>query len=459
MATLNPKLKDFWIGSDGKLLKARNRVLHGGRSSSKSWEYAGRVSQITQEYKTRVLCVRRYQNKIKDSVYTLIKNQIDNFKFNGFDIQANCINHENGSEMVFYGIERNIDEIKSFEGCDILWIEEAHNLTKEQWEILEPTIRKQGSEIWISFNGKFVPDFIWQYFIVNTPEDTIVRQINYDENEFVSDTILKVINSLKVNDYETYKHVYLGVPLSNDDSVIIRREWIEAAIDFHIEFEFDCDETMTGRSTLGYDVADSGDDKNAVTHVDGRIIDDSYEWSGGKNELTKSAKRVKTEAVKHDATIIYDSIGVGAHTGSTLKDNNFYSFRPFNAGGKVYKPMRKYKGIKQGEFFSNIKAQAWWIVADMFRNTHDYVVNGNHNYTVNDLVSINGKMRRLQQLMSELSTPRQDFDKQGRVKVESKDDLKARGIKSPNLADSCIMALIIELVANLQVSTLDIRGI
>ena len=454
MASLNPELKDFWVDDSGKLRKARNRVLHGGRSSSKSWEYAGRASHIGQAYRTRIFCVRRYQNKIKDSVYTLIKNQINNFGFNGYDIQANCINHENGTEMVFYGIERNIDEIKSFEGGDILWIEEAHNLTKDQWDILEPTIRKQGSEIWISFNGKFMTDFVWQYFIVNTPANTIVRQINYDQNPFISDTMLDIINNLKVNDYDSYKHIYLGIPLTDDDSVIIRREWIEAAIDFHKKFNLE----MDGRTILGYDVADSGADKNAVTVVEGSVIVNCYEWNGGQNELKKSADKVRLDARKRDGIIIYDSIGVGAHTGSTLQANDFDDFYGFNAGGKVNKPVKKYNGIKQKEFFSNIKAQAWWLVADRFRKTHDYVINGNRDHDIDDLISLKSNIKDLEQLISELATPRQDFDKQGRVKVESKDDLKARGIMSPNLADSTIMALSIGLVAGNRIHNVEIRG-
>ena len=155
---LNPRLRDFWQDDNGRLIQARHRILYGGRASSKSWEFAGRIAHISQEYQTRVLCVRRYQNKIKDSVYTLIKNQIDNFDLHGFDVRASEILHKNGSEFAFYGIERNVDEIKSFEGADVLWLEEAHNLTKEQWEILEPTIRKQGSEIWISFNPQLITD-------------------------------------------------------------------------------------------------------------------------------------------------------------------------------------------------------------------------------------------------------------------------------------------------------------
>ena len=454
MATLNPELKSFWVGDDGKLIQSRNRVLHGGRASSKSWEFAGRIAQIGQQYKTRVLCVRRFQNKIKESVYTLIKSQIDNFGFTGYNQLASSIEHENGTEFVFYGIERNIDEIKSFEGADVLWIEEAHNLTKEQWEVLEPTIRKQGSEIWISFNGRLVTDFVWQNFVVNTPKNTTVRHINYTDNPFISNTMLEAIDELKAKDYDRYEHIYLGVPLSDDDAVIIKRSWVDAAIDFHKKVDFN----MLGAKVVGYDVADSGDDKNATVSVDGTVITACDEWQGDLNGLKKSTDKVRLKAIKQNAMIIYDSIGVGAHTGSTLQAASFYTFAGFNAGGKVFKPTKKYNGVKQREYFSNIKAQAWWLVADRFRNTYDYIVNGNTSYDSDDLISIDSNIKDLEQLISELIVPRQDFDKAGRVKVESKDDLKKRGIVSPNKADACIMALSAQLVSDSRVNELNITG-
>ena len=454
MSTLNPNLRDFWESPNGKLIKARNRVLHGGRSSSKSWEFAGRAAQIGQEYKTRFLCVRRFQNKIKESVYTLIKNQIDNFGFGGYDVQASEIKHSNGTEFVFYGIERNIDEIKSFEGADVLWIEEAHNLTEEQWEILEPTIRKEGSEIWLSFNGRFVSDFVWQNFVVNPPPNTIVRKVNYLENPFLSSTIETVIDALKLKDYNKYEHVYLGIPRNDDDQVIIKRSWLDAAIDFHLKTDLE----LGGYPCVGYDVADSGDDANSTTTAKGSIVTECKEWSGGENELRKSAKRVKLTAQKVGAKVIYDSIGVGAGTGSTLLDLDYNDFAGFNAGGKVVKPNKKYEGVKQKEFFSNLKAQAWWLAADRLRNTYDYAVNGNKDYKAEDLISISSKIDCIEGLFSELTTPHRDFDKAGRVKVESKADLAARHIKSPNKADSFIMALSHSLINNNRVGDLNVTG-
>ena len=454
MASLNPQLKNFWVDDEGKLIPSRIRVLCGGRASSKSWEFCGRIAQIAQEYKTRVLCVRRFQNKIKESVYTLIKSQIENFELGGYSALSSSIENVNGSEFVFYGIERNIDEIKSFEGADILYLEEAHNLTKEQWEILEPTIRKEGSEIWISFNPRLISDFIWQNFIVNPPKNSMIRHINYDENPYLSNTMLDAITEAKEKDFERYEHIYLGKPLSDDDSVIIKRSWVETAIDFHLQYKGE----MLGKVVLGYDVADSGADKNAVTICNGSVVTDCYEWQGGENELKKSADKVRMAANKVSGHIIYDSIGVGAHTGSTLQGAGFTSFSGFNAGGKVQRPLRKYNGVKQKEYFSNVKAQAWWLVADRLRNTHDYVVNGNTDYKPDDLISLSSKIPNIESLISELTTPRRDFDKAGRVKVESKDDLKKRDIMSPNKADAFIMALSISLVNSNRVAELDYTG-
>lgn len=446
-ASLNPNLRDFWQ-CDGKMLPSRHKILFGGRASSKSYEFAGMAAFIASKYKTKFLCVRRYQNKIKESVYTLIKHQIDRFGLTGFDVQASAIYHKNGSEFVFYGVQHSTDEIKSFEGADVMWCEESNNLTEEQWKVLEPTIRKEGSEIWISFNPGLVTDFVWQHFVMNTPSSTIKRHINYDENPFLSKTMLDVINELKAKDYESYEHIYLGKPLTDDDNVIIKRQWVEAAIGLKLE---------GGRKVIGYDVADSGDDKNAVAISDSVTLHDIYEWKGGENELKKSADRVRLEAIKHKAHVIYDSIGVGAHTGSTLQASGFHQFSGFNAGGKVVKPVKKYNGVKQREYFSNIKAQAWWLVADRFRNTYDHVMNGTH-YESHDLIAINPDIKCLEQLISELTVVRRDFDKAGRVKVESKDDLKGRGIMSPNLADAFIMSFIISLINNSQVSDLEITG-
>lgn len=439
MPSLNPNLLDFWF-KDGKpapenFIRCRHRVLYGGRASSKSYEFAGMAASLAEQYQTRFLCVRRYQNKIKESVYTLIKDQIGRFGMPGFNVMASTIEHTNGSEFVFYGIERNTDEIKSFEGADILWIEEAHNLTKEQWQILKPTIRKQGSEIWISFNPKLVTDFVYQRFVVNPPKDCRVRLINYLENPFLSDTAKADIEDLKEEDYEEYEHIYLGVPRSDDDMAVIKRSWLEAAVDAHIKLGMD----LSGAQTVGYDVADSGDDKNAVADFDGAICRFIDEWKAPEDELNQSARRAWSRVEKR-GRLVYDSIGVGAHVGSTLRSDGITGgYHKFNAGGAVVNPDKDYAPkIKNKDKFENLKAQAWQDVADRLRNTFN-AVNKGMEYPPSELISISSGLEKLERLKTELSTPRKRFSKRGLDMVETKDELAKRGVESHNLADAFIM--------------------
>lgn len=445
MASLNPNLTDFWFDGepcDENFIKVRHRVLYGGRASSKSWEFAGMAAYISANYRTRFLCVRRFQNKIKESVYSLISAQIERFKFPGFDVQAANIYHDNGSDFSFYGIERNVDEIKSFEGADVLWIEEAHNLTKEQWDILEPTIRKEGSEIWISFNPRLITDFVYQRFIVNTPKNTRIRLINYDENPFISSTMVEAIQAKKEEDEEEYQHIYKGVPLTDDDFAIIKRSWIEAAIDAHLHLDID----MTGVSCVGYDVADSGEDKNAIAKLNGSICVDVQEWKGGEDELRESALRAWSN-VDANGFLVYDSVGVGAHVGSTLQSINAGArYFKFNAGGAVENQHDIYApGIKNGEKFENLKAQAWQTIADRFRNTYN-AINKGMKFDASQLISISSDIDGIESLKSELSTPHKKYSKRGLDMVETKDELKKREIASPNKADAFVMAYSLPLV-------------
>ena len=436
--TLNPVLKDFW------LTPARNRVLYGGRSSSKSWDAAGFAIFLSNSCKIRVLCTRQFQNKIEESVYTLLKVQIARFGLSHrFRILENkIINRYTGSEFIFYGLWRSIDEIKSLEGVDIHWAEEAHLLTEEQWEILNPTIRKQGSQHWIIFNPRLATDYVYKRFVTNPPPNTIIRQINYMENPFLSQTMLDEIEAAKAEDYENYLHVYEGVPLSDDEDSVIKRSHVMAAIDGHNALGIQ----ISGIRRIGFDVADAGEDYCAMVESYGSLNLWADQWKAKDDELLKSCTKVWAKARESEAHIIYDAIGVGATSGAKFNELNFehkmsIPHQKFFAGGSVTKPDSSYQksGIKNKDYFSNIKAQAWWLIADRFRNTFNAVRNG-HSFNDDDMIFIDGNMPYLNQLIDELTSPKQDYDNAGRVKVESKKDLSKRDVASPNLADAFIMA-------------------
>lgn len=442
-ASLNPALEDFWLAP------ARNRVLKGGRASSKSWDAAGFAIYLASNFKIRVLCARQIQNKIEESVYNLLKTQIYRFGLQSqFDILKNkIINKHTGSEFVFYGLWRHIEEIKSLEGIDICWIEEAHSLTKAQWEILEPTIRKEHSQFWLLYNPDLVTDFIHQHFIVNTPPKTVIRHINYLENPFLSETMLDVIEAKKNADYDGYVYTYLGEPRQDDDLAIVKRSWFKAAIDAHIKLNF----TASGTKSLGYDVADSGEDSNATASVQGSVVYAIDEWKGKEDELLRSSTRAYTTALNSGAHIIYDSIGVGAGVGAKVKELNAspkyarhpdVEFSRFIAGGSIINPKKEYEpNVLNKDMFSNLKAQAWFDIARRFRNTYNAVQNG-ESHSPGDMISISSEMGEdfVNALCDEITMPRQDRDAAGKVKVESKTDLAKRGVASPNIADAVVMA-------------------
>lgn len=442
--SLNPCLRSFWTAP------ARNRVLHGGRASSKSWDAAGYATYLAHHAKLRVLCVRQFQNRISESVYALLKIQIERFGLSDyFDIQRDKIySTRTGAEFMFYGLWRSIDEIKSLESVDILWIEEAHNLTEEQWKILEPTIRKEHSQVWVVFNPKLATDFAYKRFVLNPPPNTIVRQINYDENPFLSETMLKIIEAAQLEDPDEFTHIYLGQPRMDDDGVIIKRSWLLAAIDAHKALGFQAE----GRKRTGFDIADSGQDKCATVSAHGSVALGADLWKAAEDELLKSCTRVYHAARAAGSDITYDSIGVGASAGAKFGEINqalpgaqHVKYAKFNAGGAVWRPETVYKpdalgkGTKNKDMFSNIKAQAWWLLADRFRNTYNAVRKG-ESHPVDQMISLSSDMPYLNLLIDELSTPKRDYDANGRVKVESKKDLAKREVASPNLADAMVMA-------------------
>jgi phage terminase large subunit len=280
-----------------------------------------------------------------------------------------------------------------------------------------------------------------------------VRQINYTENPFLSQTMMDVIDAAKAEDEDEYNHIYLGVPRDDDDDAVIKRTWIMSAIDAHKTLGIE----PTGDKRLGFDVADAGKDKCAQVFAHGQLAQWCEEWKAGEHELLKSTTRVWNTAHERSATVIYDSIGVGAQVGAKINELNQADehgiARPvrivhtgFNAGGQVHKPDALYARTRKTnkDMFANIKAQAWWSVADRLRNTHNAVRNG---MTVDpaDMIFIDSAMPNLAKLIDELATPRRDFDATGKVKVESKKDLsrtnRAGGpVPSPNIADAFIMA-------------------
>lgn len=189
------------------------RVGFGGRGGAKSWAKARALLIHGYQQPLRILCAREFQASIKDSVHRLLSDQIDAMGLGGaYEVQQTGIFGANGTEFLFKGLRHNISEIKSTEGIDICWVEEAHAVSKASWEVLIPTIRKEGSEIWVSFNPMLESDATYQMLVVNQPPRSIVRKIGLEDNPFLTAKLREEAEHLRATDFEAYEHVWGGNP-------------------------------------------------------------------------------------------------------------------------------------------------------------------------------------------------------------------------------------------------------
>lgn len=417
---------------------ARYKVAYGGRGSGKSWTFAEMAIEVTRRTRTTIPCVREFQLSIADSVHKLITNTIERLDYvNEFDILKSSIIHRaTGANFIFFGIKNDPRKLKSLEGAGICWVEEAENITKEMWDTLIPTIRTQGSELWVSFNPKNILDDTYQRFVVDPPANAIVIKANYYDNPNFPEVLKAEMEACKARDYELYRHIWLGEPVSDSEHAIIKPAWIEAATNAHTRLDL----SAAGKRVLGFDVADEGEDANATIGRHGSIVFSMDEWRG--QDVIYSADKVYQDALEANIDkVVFDSIGVGAGVKAQFsRKKGRIQTVGFNAGGKVYKPDSLYMPAKKNkDMFANIKAQAWWAVRDRFYKTWRSVEKGD-KYPVNELISLDGGIKDIEYLKAELSRPQVDYDGNGRVKVESKKDMKKRGIPSPNRADALIMA-------------------
>jgi phage terminase large subunit len=206
----------------------RYKVLHGGRGGAKSWGAARALLVQGLERPLRILCAREFQNSIKDSVHKLLSDQIATIGLTEYDIQRDSIRGANGTEFSFEGIRHNIGKIRSYEGVDICWVEEANMVSKTSWEVLVPTIRKPNSEIWITFNPELETDETYQRFVVHPPDSAKVVKIGWQDNPWFPEVLRQEMEHLKKTDYDAYLNVWEGFCRQILEGAVYAKELREA---------------------------------------------------------------------------------------------------------------------------------------------------------------------------------------------------------------------------------------
>lgn len=392
---------------------------------------------------------------IEDSVYQEFIEEIDRRGLDKyFDILRNEIRCPSvGGVIKFDGLHRNQQKIKGYSGFDAAWVEEAAAVTEDSWKFLIPTLRKDSSEIWVSFNPESELDNTYTRFVTrrNYPDDIdgktycVVKKINYDANPRFPDELRIDMEIMREEDYDMYLHVYLGEPVANSGLAIIPPMWAKAAVDIHKYLNMD----DSGAKKTGFDVSDEGIDPNAQCFLSGVVVTNLKEWKD--QDPNSAAVETWNDALEYGSDeIIFDDIGVGAGAKGELrqcKERHLFSAQlppkvtGFNAGGAVQSPEQKYRESKSNkDMFMNAKAQEWWRLRDACHNA--YKARRGKDFDSDNIISFDSETippKLLDKCLAEMATPLREYVG-GKVKVESKDKLKTRGVESHNLADAVIMA-------------------
>lgn len=426
---------------------ARFKIAKGGRGSGKSHMFAEMlVEHCVLHHGSRVLCAREVQKSLKESAKKLIEDKIASMGGAGalgFEILQTEIRTPGGGSILFAGLrDHTADSIKSYEGIDICWIEEAQSITKRSMDMLVPTIRKEGSEIWLSYNPRKRSDAVEKLYEDNRHRAIRVHA-NYMDNPFCPNVLLEEAEAARIADPDNYNHVWLGGYEAMGSNVVIPPAWVEAAIGLAQDLRID----VTGKRYAALDVAggDEGGDENALAIRKGIELRNVETWNGLDGELTLKRALASCEANGID-TMMYDPVGVGesvttAWAGMGRRKERPHGFRlvPWNGGAAVPDGERRVdprdpRSPKRKDQYHNMKSSGAFDLRKRFENA--WLARQGREYDPDMLISLRRGMKGLRELQDELSQPQHKLSATGKTMIDKKPD----GAKSPNRYDAVVAA-------------------
>ncbi len=452
MSDVQPLEIELFEAFEFLLYPKRIKVPFGGRGGAKSEEIAEILVWFAWQHGDKILCGREFQNSMEESSYALIVAKIEKFELqNFFDVQANAIYGRNGSCFKFAGLSRNITSLKSKFGYNKVWIEEGENISDNTWKVLIPTVRAEGSEIWVSFNPnesdaptylRFVTPYLNALNSQGFYEDDYiyVKKVSWRDNPKFPEVLRVEMERDKKNNYKKYLHVWEGECNSDYEDSIIEPEWIDAAIDSHIRLKY----FPRGDKVLGFDPADVGSDAKSVTRRYGMLVEDVKRWNHG--DLDDAINMTFDDAFEFRADIVvYDSIGVGAGVKVGLKERisgRDIDVQGFGAGDSPW-PGIYMNDRKNEDVFRNLRAMGWWLLRDRFERTYKAIMKGEY-YDPATMISLSSEIKDLAQLKTELvRQQRKRVAGSKMIQLVSKEDMRKNGIPSPNMADSLMMSFMV----------------
>ncbi|MBR2136677.1 MAG: PBSX family phage terminase large subunit [Alphaproteobacteria bacterium] len=383
--------------------KKRYKLYYGGRAGGKSYAFADSLLLLGRMKNLRIACMREVQDSIKDSVHKLLSDRIAFYKLADYQVKENQITNKiTGTTFIFKGLQdHNAGNIKSLEGIDIVWLEEAQKISRKSWEILDPTIRKPGSEIWISMNREEENDPVWKAVAENPDERTLVVKVNYTDNPFCPEEMKYLAQKCLQESPEDYEHIWLGAPISESNRKLISFKEVKEAMTAILQ-------DHQSPLVIGLDVARFGDDRTVFCFRRGRICSEFKCYSKLDNvEVANYATFFIREC--HPVKMFVDAGGVGGGVVDILHDRGFRkTVCPVMFGGKAL----------MDERYHNRRAEMWDELHRWLGNERGVQIPHND------------------QLQAELCAVEKFYDSRGRLQLEDKDAIKKRLGRSPDLADA-----------------------
>lgn len=361
---------------------------------------------IACTYRTFIVCAREIQKSIKESSKKLIADTIVRYGLeNQFTIKNEEIIHNiTGSRFIFIGLKANPDSVKSLEGANICWIEEADRVSEESWEVLLPTVRTKGSQIWATYNPQLPTDPVEKIFNPATNPDCVCEHINYMENPHCSDEIIKHAEKMKLEDPSKYEWIYLGGYRPQGDM-----NWIglsEVMPCFGRIVPIDHSKMIVGGLDLGY-----SKDRSVLTIRQGDVIHNTIVWNHPDPE--QLGDEIIGLVNKHKIEMLgLDALGPGSHMVSKLTKA---------LPGRIV-PVKYSEAARDDKQYTNLRSEAWgkikeWLITGCIPSGRD------------------------QEWITDLCNIKYSYDIHGRYALESKKLLIARGFPSTDMADSLGISL------------------
>lgn len=361
----------------------------------------------------KILCAREIQESLKDSVYDLLQDTIERMQYQGWLFKnEEIINKENGTRFIFKGLKdlRATRALKSYYNIDICWVEEAEAVSSESWDMLTPTIRKDGSEIWATFNRYDEFDPVYKKYCLRKKKNTFFCEVNWRDNPWFP----KVLederqddwnDALITNDFDLYNHKWENHPIASFEKSVIPQNIVMEAARRQVE-------TQSGaRQVIGVDVAREGNDKTKVYERRGNIVRKLFERKHESPVVT--ALEVAALCDNKATQINCDNGGLGGGgLNDTLRQKGYFNVVDINFNGSP-KNKKLYKNIATEMYFEAKEKLKFVHIPDILE-LHQDLYGRRFRYTNEEIV---------------------------RREIERKEIFKERYRRSPDDGDACLLCL------------------